>query len=350
MEYRTLGLSGIRVSVIGFGCWTMGGPNWSPANGQPIGWADVDEADVLAGIKAGLDAGVNHWDNADVYGNGKAERLLGSCLRKLGVKRDTQVIATKVGHMKGTAPHGLDPHHVRSQCEQSLRNLRVDHIDLYYFHHASFVGPDVDGKQHDYLYEAAAVMHDLVKQGKVRAIGQSGYSYDDFARCVPVVKPHALQAKANLRYDEFIAPGSNMQKLMTQHNCPLVCFGPLDQGILLDKFDPDNPPKWSEGEYRASRKDFAPATLRKVRESLSHVRASIKQGQLGFAPGSQDTIESLSSVAQRWLLAHPNVCSVIPGFRNASQARCNVAAAKHHAMSGADVEKLRGVFAGVKAG
>lgn len=349
MEYRTLGTSGIRVSVIGFGCWTMGGPNWSPQNGQPIGWADVNEDDVLAGIKAGLEAGVNHWDNADVYGNGKAERMLGACLRKLGVKHDTQVIATKVGHMKGTSPHGLEPNHVRSQCEQSLRNLGVDHIDLYYFHHASFVGPDRDGKQHDYLHETAGVMHDLVKQGKVRAIGQSGYSTDDFVRCVPVVKPHVLQAKANLRYDEFLAPGCAMQKLMTQHNCPLICFGPLDQGILLDKFDPDNPPVWSEGEYRAARKDFAPATLRKVRETLSLVRAMIREGQLGFEKGTKDDIQSLSSVAQRWLLAHPNVCGVIPGFRNASQAQCNVAAAKDKAMSSGDVERLRAVFAGVRA-
>src|SRR5690606_3243919 len=102
MNSRSVGRTGIRVSEIGFGCWTMGGPNWDPQTGQQIGWADVDEDDVLAGIRAGLDAGVNHFDNADVYGNGRAERLLRDCLDRLGLLRgagrDGLVIATKVGH------------------------------------------------------------------------------------------------------------------------------------------------------------------------------------------------------------------------------------------------------------
>ena len=72
MRYRPIGTSkpDIKVSEIGFGCWTMGGPNWSLADGKPVGWADVDEGDVRKGIKVGLDAGVNHWDNADVPGAG----------------------------------------------------------------------------------------------------------------------------------------------------------------------------------------------------------------------------------------------------------------------------------------
>src|SRR5437868_2732506 len=69
MNYREIGRTGIKVSEIGFGCWTMGGPNWNLDTGAPIGWANVNEDDIVAGIKAGLDAGVNHWDNADVYGN-----------------------------------------------------------------------------------------------------------------------------------------------------------------------------------------------------------------------------------------------------------------------------------------
>ena len=146
MRYRTVGRTGIKVSEIGFGCWTMGGPNWSTTTGQPIGWADVNQEEVLRGVKAGLDAGVNHWDNADVYGNGRAERMLGEILRTLGVKRETQVIATKVGHFRGTAPYGFDSRHIRNQCEQSLRNLRTVWIDIYDFHHGTFVGPGYDVK------------------------------------------------------------------------------------------------------------------------------------------------------------------------------------------------------------
>lgn len=316
----------------------MGGPNWSTANGQSIGWADVNDADVLAGVKAGLDAGVNHWDNADIYGNGRAERTLAACLDKVGVKRDTQVIATKVGHFKGTAPHAYDPRHIRNQCEQSLKNLKADHIDIYYFHHGTYVGPDYDGQSHDYLNEAAETMHALVKEGKVRAIGQSAYSDDDFERAIPVLKPDVLQSKANLRFSDFLKPGSRCQKLMDAHGCSFVAFGPLDQGILLNKFDPENPPAFEEGDYRRSRKDFTPETLRGVRTKLASV-------QERFGNPGRDSIEFFSSVAQHWLLAHPHVCSVIPGFRNERQAVCNVAAAKDEPMSAADVEWLSKLFA-----
>src|SRR3954470_9747858 len=122
MRYRTLGRTKIQVSEVGFGCWTIGGPNWNYDSGMPVGWGEVNMDEVVAGIKAGVDGGVNHWDNADVYGNGRAERRLAAAFKKLGVKRDTQVIATKVGHFRGTAPYAYDTANIRNQCEQSLRN------------------------------------------------------------------------------------------------------------------------------------------------------------------------------------------------------------------------------------
>jgi aryl-alcohol dehydrogenase-like predicted oxidoreductase len=334
LNYRTLGRTNIRVSEIGFGCWTMGGPNWSTANGQPIGWADVNEDEVVAGIKVGLDAGVNHWDNADVYGNGRAERLLAKCFKKLGVKRGSQIIATKVGHFAGTAPHAFEPRQIRNQCEQSLRNLGVDAIDIYYFHHGSYVGPGYDGQPHDYLQEAAATMHTLVKEGKVRAVGQSAYSDEDFERAIPVLKPDVLQSKANMRYDPFIRPGSRLQALMRQHGCTFVAFGPLDQGILLDKFDPENPPKFAEGDYRNQRKDMLPDALRTLKPKMQQLKNR-------FGP----TTEALASAACRFVLGHDHVCSTIPGFRNARQAACNLKAASDPAMSEADLAFCRGLFA-----
>lgn len=337
MRYRLIGTTGIKVSEIGFGCWTMGGTNFNSTTGQPIGWAGVNDEDIVAGIKTGLDAGVNHWDNADIYGNGRAERTLGAALKFLNARRDTQVIATKVGHFKGTAPHAYDPRHIRSQCEQSLRNLKTDYIDIYYFHHGTFVAPDYDGVPHDYLPEAADAMHALVKEGKVRSIGQSAYTIEDFARVLPVLKPHVLQNKANLRYDDFIRPGCELQRLMAQHDCVFVGFGPLDQGILLDKFDPENPPAFETGDYRNNRKDFTAETLRVVRNNL----AEALKTQTGNARGRTET---LSSLAQRWVLAHDRVLSVIPGFRNAVQARCNVAAATDEPMTPSQVESLRAIF------
>lgn len=342
MRYRPISARqpDIKVSEIGFGCWTMGGPNWSLDNGKPIGWAEVKEDEVLAGIKAGLDAGVNHWDNADIYGNGRAERLLAACLARLGVKRDAQIIATKMGHFRGTATHAFEPAHIRNQCEQSLRNLRTDHIDIYYFHHGGYLGTGVDGRPHDYLAEAAGTMYELVKEGKVRAIGQSAYSVEDFARSIPVLRPHVLQSKANLRYDEFIRPGSGLAALMKQHGCTFVAFGPLDQGILLDKFDPEKPPRFDEGDYRNQRQDFAQGPLREVKTKLARLKE-----RFGAGAGGGDATEVLASAACRWVLAHEGVCSTIPGFRNERQARCNLRAASDAPMSDADVRFCREVFA-----
>ncbi len=341
MQFRSVGNSGLKVSEIGFGCWTMGGPNWSAATGQPIGWADVNDEEIIAGIKVGLDRGVNHWDNADIYGNGRAERSLAACLAKLGVQRGTQVIATKVGHFRGTAPCAYEARHIRNQCEQSLRNLRTEYIDIYYFHHGTYTGPDYEGREHDYLPEAAATMHALVKEGKVRAIGQSAYTVEDFERAVPVLRPHVLQNKANLRYDEFIRPGGRMQALMERYACTFVAFGPVDQGILLDKFDPERPPAFEPGDYRAGRKDFNPETLRDVRRKLAKVKE-----RFGASPaaGPEDTTALLSSIACRWVLAHDRVCSAIPGFRNARQAACNARAADDPPLSADDVQWLRALF------
>jgi myo-inositol catabolism protein IolS len=345
MRYRPVGRTDIKVSEVGFGCWTMGGPNWNIDSGMSVGWADVNMDELIAGIKAGIDGGVNHWDNADAYGNGRAERRLAAAFKKLGVKRDSQVIATKVGHFRGTAPYAYDPRHIRNQCEQSLKNLSSDYIDIYYFHHGTFVGPGYDGEPHDYLFEAAGVMRDLVKEGKVRAVGQSAYTEEDFEKAVPVIRPDVLQNKANLRYDQFIRPGSKTQHLMASHGCTFVAFGPLDQGILLDKFSADNPPKFGEGEYRANRKDFNPSTLAHVHVKLDKVRQRIEQRAKDSGVKYDSDTELFSSVATRWVLAHDRVCSAIPGFRNDKQAKMNLRAAVDGPLNSDDVEWCRRLFA-----
>ena len=332
MRYHTVGQTEIKVSEIGFGCWTMGGPNWSMDDGAPIGWADVDQEEVLAGIKAGLDAGVTHFDNADVYGNGRAERMLRDCLKKLGVSADTLVIATKVGHFKGTAEHAYEPRNIRHQCEVSLSNLGVEAIDIYYFHHGSFAADGERGNLHD----AAGEMRKLVDEGKVRAVGQSAYSDDDFARAIPVVKPDVLQSCANMLADTYIAPGSPVQKLMDEHGCSFVAFGPLGQGLLLDKFDPENPPEFEKGDIRGNRADqFDQAALRRLKPKLQ---------KLGERFGT--SIEQRSSAASRFVAAHPNVCSVIPGFRNERQALCNVRGGVDQPMTDDDLAFVRDVMAG----
>ncbi|HPD18560.1 MAG TPA: aldo/keto reductase, partial [Candidatus Goldiibacteriota bacterium] len=150
MDYREIGRTGIKVSEISLGCWTLGGRTWN--EGESTGWDDVNEDEVINAVNYAVDRGVNHFDNADVYGNGRAERLLA---KALGKRSKEVVIATKVGHFKGTAEHAYEPQHIIHQCEQSLVNLKREYIDIYYFHHGDF------GEQDRYLHDAVDAMSRL---------------------------------------------------------------------------------------------------------------------------------------------------------------------------------------------
>jgi myo-inositol catabolism protein IolS len=322
MKYRNLGQSGIEVSEISLGCWTLGGLNW--VNGSPNGWANVDAVDVKKAVDFALDQGVNHFDNADVYGNGRAERMLSEIL---GDRTKKLIIATKVGWFPGTAAHAYEPAHIRHQCEQSLVNLKRDVIDLYYFHHGDF------GPEDRYLDDAVKVMHQLKKEGKIRLIGQSAYSNGDFTRLVPKVNPDVLQSWAHIMDDQFIREGTPVRKLLDEKKMSFVAFSPLNQGILLGKFDPKKPPQFEEGDHRKGDKRF-------TTEELLAVQPRIEKLKSRFG----NDLKDLARAALQYLLANPAVCCVIPGFRNLNQVQINLAG-EGKPLSAEDVAFIRQAFA-----
>ncbi len=325
MNMRELGKSGVMVSEISLGCWTMGGLNW--VNGNANGWANVDEDEIVAAIKAGIDAGVNHFDNADVYGNGKAERMLRRVIDRLGVNTNDFVIATKVGHFPGTAAHAYEPAHIRHQCEQSLINLGRDHLDVYYFHHGDF------GASDGYLDDAAATLDRLVEEGKVRVKGQSAYSSDDFLRVTPRVRPAVLQSWAHALDTQFIDQGSSVSELMAKEGMSFVAFSPLAQARLLDKYDPSKPPSFEPGDHRQNSEAFKAEAIAKLKPKLERLKARFG-----------DSIEDLASVALNYVLAFPHVACVIPGFRNERQVRVNLGA-EGRPLSAEDVAFVRQTLA-----
>jgi len=325
MNYRKLGQTDIAVSEISLGCWTMGGLNWT--DGKANGWANVNEEEITSAVKRAVDAGVNHFDNADLYGNGRAERMLARVLKRLGLKSEDFIIATKVGHFRGTAEHAYDPLHIRHQCEQSLKNLQRDYVDIYYLHHGDF------GPHGEWLAGAAATLDALVKEGKIRIKGQSAYSDADFQRAVPVVKPAVLQSWANALRPNFIKPESVVGKLLAEHQMSFVAFSPLQQGILIDKFDPEHPPQFDEGDIRRADNRFQPEFLRPLKPKLAQMKARFGA-----------TVEDLSAVAQRYVLSHPHVACTIPGFRNERQVACNLSAVNRQ-LSAEDLAFIDKTFA-----
>lgn len=321
MKYRKLGKTDIQISEISLGCWTMGGLNW--VNGVPNGWANVDENEVKEAINYAIEQGVNHFDNADVYGNGRAERMLA---RILGNRTNDFIIATKVGWFPGTAAHAYEPQHIRHQCEQSLKNLNRDYIDLYYFHHGHF------GDNDEYLDDAIAVMYRLREEGKIRLIGQSAYKHEDFQKLIPKVKPDAIQSFASAIDDRFVADGSPTRKLLEENQISFIAFGPIAQGLLLGKYSKDNPPKFEPGDHRANSEKFTVENLTKLETKIEKLKSKFGTN-----------IEDLARAALQYLLHYKVVGAVIPGFRNLKQVQVNLSC-KDKPLTDEEFKYIKNVF------
>lgn len=305
MKYRKLGKTDIEISEISLGCWTMGGLNWQ--DGTSIGWANVDEFEISKAVNYAIGNGVNHFDNADNYGNGRAERMLA---RVLGKNTNRFIISSKVGWFSGTAANSYEPAHIRHQCEQSLINLNRDYIDIYYFHHGYF------GENDEYLDDAVEMMYRLKDEGKIRIIGQSAYSNEDFQKLVPRVKPDVLQSSANAIDDHYLADGTPVRKLLEDNNISFIAFSPLAQGILLDKYNKNNPPQFESGDHRNRNDKFK-------YEFLSRIEWRLSQLKERFGGSKED----LARAALQYLLHYQVVGAVIPGFRNLEQVIINLSAA-----------------------
>ncbi|MBI4041679.1 MAG: aldo/keto reductase [Deltaproteobacteria bacterium] len=319
MQYRNIQGTDLKVSEISLGCWTLGGPNWN-FRGISCGWPAVEEKEAIQAIRWAIEKGVNHFDTADVYGDGHAERLLA---KGLGSKRNDVIIATKIGYYKGTAEHPYEGLHVRHQCEQSLKNLKRDYIDIYYFHNCQF------GVQNQYLPEALEMMHRLRDEGKVRVIGLSDWSEEALCKMIPHIDPQVIQCWGSALDDHYIREGSALHTMMTARKISYVAFSPLAQGLLLDKYHPSNPPKFESGDNRLNSKRFSKDYLEKLEPRMKKIKE-----RFGSSP------EALSRMALQYLLYNPLVACVIPGFRNERQVKCNLAA-EDKPLTAQDVEFIQ---------
>ncbi len=279
----------------------------------------------LDGLRRAWELGINHFDTADVYGDGHSERVLGEWLRE--APREKIIIASKVGWFRGTAKNAMEATHVRHQLEQTLFNLGTDYIDIYYFHNTNF------GPQDQYLEGAAATVQRMKEEGKIRVIAQSAYSFSDFQRVCPVTQPDILQFNYNAFGSDFDKPG-NLIEWAENQNLGMVMFGPLAQGLLLDKFDPENPPQFGEGDIRGGNQGFTKERLLALRERLQPMKERF---------GSE--VQDLVRVALQFALAHSENACVIPGFKNARQVESNASAASQP-LSPEDVAFVRQSLSG----
>ncbi|HEU4326676.1 MAG TPA: aldo/keto reductase [Roseiflexaceae bacterium] len=300
MQQRILGRSGIAVSAIGLGCWAIGGP-WGSRQykGQPTGWGEVDDRESIRAIHYALDRGVTLFDTSNNYGTGRSERVLGQALAG---RRAQVVIATKFGYQIDEATRevtGSDasPQAIRSSCEDSLRRLGTDYIDLYQLHI-----PNYPAEQAAEVYE---VLEQLVAEGKIRCYG---WSTNTVARARAFAQgQHCTAIQYNFNIVEANFP---MLELCKEHGLANICRGPLAMGILTGKFSRDS--KLPGDDIRHTW-DFNQGEERMIMDNTELLREVLTSDG-----------RSLAQAAIGWLLTLHESTIPIPGFKTLEQVKENL--------------------------
>jgi aryl-alcohol dehydrogenase-like predicted oxidoreductase len=219
IEYTRLGSSGLQVSKICLGTWAIGG--WM--------WGGSDEAESIRTIQTALDKGLNFIDTAPVYGFGQSEEIVGKAIKGY-LKRDQVVVATKAGlewDDKEKVFRNSTRQRILKEVEDSMRRLQTDYIDLYQIHWPDPLVP---------IEETAQIMADLLKTGKIRAVGVSNYSPDQMDAFRKVAPLHSVQPPYNLferQIEEDVLPYAK------QHDIAVLAYGSICRGLLAGKMNPD---------------------------------------------------------------------------------------------------------------
>ena len=305
MRYKQLGRTGMFVSEICLGAMTFGG-NADAGFWQAIG--TLGQGDVDGIIGRALEAGVNFIDTADVYSYGQSERLVGQALKNLGVPRKNVVLATKVFGEMGPLPNdrGASRGHILDAVQGSLERLQTDHLDLYQIHGTDTITP---------VEETLRALDDLVRQGLVRYIGVSNWAAWRIAKALGLSEARGYARFETLQAYYSIA-GRDLERelvpMLQEERLGLMVWSPLAGGLLSGKFGPDAP---SPEGARRTNYDFPPVAADRAWACVAAMR------EVGKAHDA-----SVARVALAWLLAKPQVMSVIIGAKSRAQLDDNLAA------------------------
>ncbi|WP_378104509.1 aldo/keto reductase [Chryseobacterium sp. sg2396] len=311
MLYRKLGKSNLEVSAITFGAWAAGG--WM--------WGSTDRNDAVEAIRASYDAGVTSIDTAPIYGQGTSEEIVGEAIK--GISRDKVQILTKFGmrwdlakgdfamHSKNNDGQDIDVYKYSGrdsiiyECEQSLKRLRTDYIDLYQIHWPDSTTPI------DETFEAVSR---LIEQGKVRFAGVCNYNsqqMEEAEKTLEIVSNQIPFSMVNRGIEEETVP------YCIENNKSILAYSPLERGLLTGKITPGY--KFQEGDHRASHKHFQPDFIEKTNAMLDKVKPVAEQHHV-----------SLGQLVLRWTIERPGITVALAGARNAEQAVQNAGAADIH--------------------
>ena len=294
METRKLGNSDLMITPVGCGSWAIGGTGWQ------YGWGPQDDEQSIAAIRRALELGVNWIDTAAVYGLGHSEEIVAKAL--FGWKGKRPLVFTKCGLLgdeKGNVYQSFAVRSVRKECEDSLRRLKVDSIDLYQMHWP----PGDNGPG---LEEAWSAMADLKAEGKVRWIGVSNFNVDQIKRAQAIAPVTSLQPPYSILRRDI---ESEILPYCIEQGIGVIVYAPMFSGLLTGAMTRERAASLPTDDWRKRHPAFNEPQLSRNLAFVERLREIGKQH--GRSPGE---------VAIAWTLRHPAVTGVIVGARSARQA------------------------------
>lgn len=311
MEYRTLAGTDLTLSALTFGAWAAGG--WM--------WGTTERKDALQAVRASYDNGITSIDTAPIYGQGNSEEIVGEAIE--GIPRDKVQILTKFGmrwdldkgrlsmRTKDIKGERINIHiyagkeSIIKECEDSLRRLKTDYIDLYQMHWPDPTTP---------LSETFEAVNKLIEQGKIRYAGVSNFNATQMAeaeKTTVIASNQIPYSMVNRRIEKETLP------YCIKHSKSILAYSPLERGLLTGKLKPGH--EFAEGDHRATNSYFTDDSIERTNAFLAKLK-----------PMAEAKNASLSQLVLRWTIEQPGITIALVGARNAEQAIQNAAAIDVH--------------------
>ncbi len=291
---RTFGSTGFEITRVGLGAWAIGGGGWQG------GWGPQDDEESIRAIHHAVARGVNWIDTAAAYGLGHAEVVVGRAVTRLP-EADRPYVFTKCGLVWDEADTGvtnvLAPESIRRECDDSLRRLGVEAIDLYQMHWPTWDGTPIE--------DSWATMAELVDAGKVRAIGLSNFSVEELDACEAISHVDTLQPELNLVDRDTAADRISWA---SAHGTGVIVYSPMGSGLLTGRFSHERVESLPDDDWRRGHRNFQEPNLSRNLELVERLKP--------IADGAGCTLPEL---AVAWTLGWDAVSGAIVGARSPEQ-------------------------------
>lgn len=320
MELRKLGKSDIQVTPMAFGAWAIGG--WM--------WGGAEEQDAIKAIQAAYGAGISTIDTAPVYGFGRSEELVGRAMK--GISRDQYQLLTKFG-MNWVSEQGeyffdsvdndgkpfkmykwASKERVMKECEDSLRRLQTDYIDLYQIHWPDNTTP---------IQETFEAVQRLIEQGKIRAAGVCNYNVELVSEALKTIQLASNQVPYSLINREI---EKNVVPQAIERGMGVIAYSPLQRGLLTGKIKPGH--KFGEGDTREGNRFYTDENIRRTNALLEEIR-----------PIADRHGATLAQLVINWTIHQPGITCALVGARNEQQVADN-AGALNFTLSAEELEHI----------